>query len=77
MSKVQEMHDTIMRLTAKLEEETDRGQRADYITALSEAIQRLSSGYQMLRETEIHEEFHRHGGQLPGEGGPIDDGGLI
>jgi hypothetical protein len=58
MSKLTKMHKKILELVDKVEEETMKYQRPDYLSALADAAMKLAGAYQMLRETELHEEFH-------------------
>jgi hypothetical protein len=58
MSKLTKMHKKILELVDKVEEETMKYQRPDYLSALADSAMKLAGAYQMLRETELHEQFH-------------------
>ena len=67
MSKLNGMHKAIMELVRQTMAEPDGPQMVMTATACRE----LSQAYQIMRETELHEEFHmgeEDGFKLPGEG---------
>jgi len=68
--------DTVKNAVIQLTQRANKEQVASQAFDLAKACQHLANTYSILREVEIHEQYHMGPEKMPGEGGPIHGGGV-
>ena len=67
MSNLLEMKQTVLELSLTVKKEMRNGNDPNFMLAAANACREAAAAYAIMREVELHEEYHKNNTVLPGE----------